>query len=183
MHTESVDEDREHGAQDQARHDGQEALTSEDEDRYPGEAATAISEDQATRVPPPDQMLPICPMAANVVGSIPAAGPSAPASDPVSGRPVKPEPSRPATRPTSRTPKEVTNGVRRHVRLRGVDEVEQKGGRLGALRQAEDGTGEVTVADEEESGDRQHDAHRLEGEHQTIDDVLRADVSRKLRLW
>src|SRR5690349_15290639 len=72
--------------------------------------ATAINDDQATSVPPPDQMLPICPTAASVVGSIPTTGPSAPASEPVSGRPLKPEPSRPAIRPTINTANATMNG-------------------------------------------------------------------------
>ncbi len=52
--------------------------------------ATAISEDHATSVPPPDQILPIWPTAASDVTLTPPAAPRLTASEPVSGRPEKP---------------------------------------------------------------------------------------------
>ncbi|CRE28866.1 Uncharacterised protein [Bordetella pertussis] len=70
--------------------------------------ATAISEDQATRVPPPVQIAPIWPTAARVAASTPTVAPSAPDKAPVSGRPEKPEPSIPVMTPTMSTPKATT---------------------------------------------------------------------------
>src|ERR1700729_1197655 len=68
--------------------------------------ATAISDDQAISVPPPVQTAPIWPTAQSVATSRPTAGPSAPESEPVSGRPAKPEPSMPVIMPTRSPPKE-----------------------------------------------------------------------------
>ena len=66
--------------------------------------ATAMSDDQATSVPPPVHTAPIWPIAARVAGFEPAPGASAPDSEPVSGRPAKPEPSMPVIMPTISTP-------------------------------------------------------------------------------
>jgi hypothetical protein len=54
-------------------------------------------------------MLPIWPTAANVAGSMPVMCPKLPDSDPVSGRPEKPDPSSPAIMPITRIPNAVTN--------------------------------------------------------------------------
>jgi len=76
--------------------------------------ATAISELHATKVPPPDQMLPICPTAARVAGATVVIWPRAPDSDPVRGRPEKPEPSRPAIMPIIRMANAVTTRSQRN---------------------------------------------------------------------
>src|SRR4030088_3482431 len=76
-------------------------VSSTDTRANPG---TAISDAQAIKGPPPVHTAPIWPTAQSVVTSRPTVGPSAPDSEPVSGRPAKPEPSTPVTMPTSSTP-------------------------------------------------------------------------------
>ena len=134
--------------------------------------ATAIREDQATRVPPPDQMLPICPIAASVVGSIPTAGPSAPDSEPVSGRPLNPDPSRPAINADEQDAERGDEGFGGRCDCAALTRSNRKAGPAASSGSPRMAAGEVAVADEEEAGDRQHDAHRLEREHQAVDDML-----------
>ena len=137
----------------------------------------ARSEDHAMSVPPPVEIAPIWPIAARVSGSMPAAGPSAPESEPVSGSPEKPEPVE-AGRHADQQHAEPHHQrhVRDHVlRLRQTRSKRNPGATASSSRD-HDPPGEVGVADEEEPRDRDHDAHGLEGEHEPVDDVGRAGV-------
>ena len=67
-----------------------------------------MSDDHATSVPPPVHTAPIWPIAASVAASSPTVGASAPESEPVSGKPAKPEPSIPVIMPAIRTPNATT---------------------------------------------------------------------------
>jgi len=68
----------------------------------PQKPAMAIIDDQAMIVPPPVQIDPIWPMAARVAGSMPPLA-RAPDKAPVSGKPEKPDPSKPVMIPMINT--------------------------------------------------------------------------------